>query len=77
MVELPNANCTYIKGTLSLPEFYVCLQGCVCVCVCVCMCVYAQICATVAIYSQPPSCKHLLFKFTHLTGIELLKLFSI
>lgn len=71
MVELPNANCTYIKGALSLSEFYVCLQGCVCVCL------YAQVCATVAIYSQPPSCKHLLFKFTHLIRIELLKLFSI
>lgn len=38
MVELPNANCTYIKGALSLSEFYVCLQGSVCVCL------YAQVC---------------------------------
>ena len=47
------------------------------VCKAVCVCLYAQVCATVAIYSQPPSCKHLLFKFTHLIQIELLKLFSI
>ena len=66
MVELPNANCTYIRGALSLSEFYVCKALCVCVFVC-----------TVAIYSQPPSCKHLLFKITHLIRIELLKLFSI